>query len=359
MKKVLIGLGVLVAVSTVLFAATTNMGLDLPVVGSTTGPAWATMINQAFQVVDSHSHAPGSGVQISNAGVSTSAAIARSKLASGGGSLVLINDTAGVMSSETTLAVQRGGTNLSGYTAGDILYASSPTALSKLPIGTSSQVLKVATGLPSWATLPSNTAPTIQKFLSSSGTYTTPTFPSPIYIVVEMVGGGGGGAARTSNGGATGGNSTFAGMTASGGVGGNVGASLGGAGGAASLGSQTGLAIAGASGGSGLANTTIAISAPGGTGGNSYFGGGGGGGAGASAGQAAATNSGSGGGGAGSVGSTDAGSGGGAGGYVTASISSLSATYAYAVGAAGAGGAAGTVAGGSGAAGFIIVYEYY
>jgi hypothetical protein len=35
------------------------------------------------------------------------------------------------------------------------------------------------------------TAPTVQKFLSGSGTYTTPTSPSPLYIKVTMVGGGG------------------------------------------------------------------------------------------------------------------------------------------------------------------------
>ena len=48
------------------------------------------------------------------------------------------------------LAATEGGTGQSGYTIGDILYASSPTALSKLPIGTNGYVLTVAGGLPTW-----------------------------------------------------------------------------------------------------------------------------------------------------------------------------------------------------------------
>ncbi len=51
-----------------------------------------------------------------------------------------------------TLDANNGGTGQSSYTVGDILYASSTTALSKLGIGTAGQVLKVASGVPSWAT---------------------------------------------------------------------------------------------------------------------------------------------------------------------------------------------------------------
>jgi hypothetical protein len=49
-----------------------------------------------------------------------------------------------------TLAVARGGTNISSYTAGDMLYYSGST-LSKLGIGTAGDVLTVAGGNPSWA----------------------------------------------------------------------------------------------------------------------------------------------------------------------------------------------------------------
>jgi hypothetical protein len=44
------------------------------------------------------------------------------------------------------LPIANGGTNISSYTTGDILYASSGTALAKLGIGTSGQVLAVSSG---------------------------------------------------------------------------------------------------------------------------------------------------------------------------------------------------------------------
>ena len=44
------------------------------------------------------------------------------------------------------LPIANGGTNISSYTTGDILYASSGTALAKLAIGTSGQVLAVSSG---------------------------------------------------------------------------------------------------------------------------------------------------------------------------------------------------------------------
>ena len=51
------------------------------------------------------------------------------------------------------IAVGNGGTNITTYTTGDILYASSSTVLSKLPIGSSTQILTVSGGLPSWSSV--------------------------------------------------------------------------------------------------------------------------------------------------------------------------------------------------------------
>ena len=59
--------------------------------------------------------------------------------------------SSGTMTLSGTLAAASGGTGQSSYTVGDILYASSTSALSKLAIGSAGQVLKVASGLPSWA----------------------------------------------------------------------------------------------------------------------------------------------------------------------------------------------------------------
>lgn len=53
--------------------ATPNMLLTLPVVGVTAGPAYASQINSALEVVDRHDHSTGSGVQITPAGLNINA----------------------------------------------------------------------------------------------------------------------------------------------------------------------------------------------------------------------------------------------------------------------------------------------
>jgi hypothetical protein len=50
-----------------------------------------------------------------------------------------------------TLPAANGGTAQSTYTTGDIIYASAANTLSKLAVGTTGQVLTVASGVPSWA----------------------------------------------------------------------------------------------------------------------------------------------------------------------------------------------------------------
>jgi len=88
---------------------------------------------------------------IVNADVDAAAAIARTKLANGTASHVLINDGSGVMSSEASLAETRGGTAQSTYATGDTLYASASNTLSKRSIGTAGQILKTGdAGIPVW-----------------------------------------------------------------------------------------------------------------------------------------------------------------------------------------------------------------
>lgn len=65
----------------------------------------------------------------------------------GFGSLTLTSLTLG-----TALAATSGGTGQASYAVGDILYASSTTALSKLTVGATNAVLTVAAGIPSWVT---------------------------------------------------------------------------------------------------------------------------------------------------------------------------------------------------------------
>ena len=52
------------------------------------------------------------------------------------------------------LATANGGTGLSSYTTGDLIYASATNTLSKLAAGTNGYVLTLAAGVPSWASLP-------------------------------------------------------------------------------------------------------------------------------------------------------------------------------------------------------------
>lgn len=49
-----------------------------------------------------------------------------------------------------TLAIANGGTNITTYAAGDILYASAANTLSKLAIGSTGQVLSISGGVPVW-----------------------------------------------------------------------------------------------------------------------------------------------------------------------------------------------------------------
>lgn len=206
---------------------------------------------------------------------------------------------------------------------------------------------------------PRTTLPTIQRFTSGSGTYTTPA--NVLWIEIELVGGGGGGGAQSTNNGVVGGNTcwntTGAACTApvlqgSGGGAGPTG-SVGALGGAA-----TGGNVYNVTGGDGSAFFLLGASqAIGGQGGNSCRGGGAR--STATTGGNAAANTGAGGSGAGSASTSVSGAGGGAGGCVKHIINSPAASYTYAVGAGGAGGAAGVNAGGNGGSGEIDVIEHY
>lgn len=240
-------------------------------------------------------------------------------------------------------------------TGGDVIYGGASGVPTRLANGTADQVLASAggTAAPTWRSL---TNPTVQKFTSGSGTYTTPAGVK--YIKVTMVGGGAGGAGGGSPGagaGGAGGSTTFGTNTAGGGSAGGNGAT-GGIGGVATLGTIVGISANGGGGGAGIG---VAVAFPiSGVGASSALGGGG---------QAATNTAGgagvSGGGGGGGSGSstTLSGSGGGAGAYIEGIIASPAATYSYSVGAQGTAGAAGTngFAGGVGGGGMIVVTEYY
>jgi len=54
---------------------TTNMNLTLPIVGVEIGPAWATELNAAFNLVDSHDHTTNKGTRIPVAGLNMNATL--------------------------------------------------------------------------------------------------------------------------------------------------------------------------------------------------------------------------------------------------------------------------------------------
>lgn len=68
-----------------------------------------------------------------------------------------------------TLGISSGGTNITTYTTGDILYASASNTLAKLPIGSSGQLLSVSGGVPAWSAPPS-TGLTVGTTSIASGT---------------------------------------------------------------------------------------------------------------------------------------------------------------------------------------------
>lgn len=231
-----------------------------------------------------------------------------------------------------------------------------------------------------WATVPSQVqllpsqnkkAPTVQTFLTGSGTYITPA--GVLYIRVRAVGAGGGGCGGTGStgSGAAGGpgaDTSFGTslIVAGFGSGGAAAGGAAGAGGAASLGTgPVGLALVGGGGSQG-SNYVASVSAGlGGIGGSSAFGGGGRV-ANGVGGQGAPNTGGGAAGGASYIaasGTSRGGAGGGSGGFVDAIIYNPLASYAYAVGAGGTAGAAGSgtgsFAGGTGGDGLIIVEEYY
>lgn len=283
---------------------------------------------------------------------------------------------------------------------GDIYYRNVSGILTRLPIGSSTNVLTVSSGLPSWQptgsggtvttitagtgillssgatctttctislTAARQTLPTVQTFTSgTAATYTTAA--NALWLEVGACGGGGGGsggsALTTLVAGSAGSASTFNSVNANGGSPGSGSAAansppVGGAGGTGGTGTAT-RRMAGGAGMAGINSTALATAS--GAGGNSVLWGGGGAGLqpGTTVGNAGIVNTGGGGGGAYNTGGTNniGGAGGGGGECFYLIINSPSATYTYTVGPGGAGGVS-TTNGGAGAAGIIQVIEHY
>lgn len=110
-------------------------------IAATSSPTFAGLTLTAFSGLVKASAGVLSASALVNADVDTSAAIARSKLASGTANHVLINDGSGVMSSEATLSLSRGGTGVSSAPSnGQILIGNGTGYTVASVTGTSNQV---------------------------------------------------------------------------------------------------------------------------------------------------------------------------------------------------------------------------
>lgn len=102
----------------------------------------------------------------------TSYTITLPSAVAGAAGLPLVSTTGGV-TSWTALAPTAGGTGITTYTTGDILYASTTNVLSKLAAGTDGFVLTLASGIPSWASV------------SGTGTVTSVAMSVPSFLAVS------------------------------------------------------------------------------------------------------------------------------------------------------------------------------
>jgi len=91
----------------------------------------------------------------------------------GSSSITTLGTIATGIWSGTAIATTSGGTGLTSYTTGDLLYSSASNTLAKLAAGSNGQILTLAAGVPTWAaapiTLPSQTGNS-GKYLTTDGT---------------------------------------------------------------------------------------------------------------------------------------------------------------------------------------------
>lgn len=94
-----------------------------------------------------------------------------------------------------TLGTTTGGTGLTSYTTGDLLYGSATNVLSKLGVGSSGQVLTVSNGLPAWATITGGSGglcPNCVVTDPGSSQTIAPTGSSTVGLIVKQTSTGGG-----------------------------------------------------------------------------------------------------------------------------------------------------------------------
>jgi hypothetical protein len=91
--------------------------------------------------------------------------------------------TSGAVTLAGTLGATSGGTGLTSYTTGDIIYSSATNTLAKLPAGTNGQILSLASGIPSWI----NNTSTGVSFVVTNFTATASQTTFTVTYVVGLV----------------------------------------------------------------------------------------------------------------------------------------------------------------------------
>ena len=118
----------------------TAASVGFTLAGGTTSKTLTVSNTLTFSGTDSSSVAFGTGGTVAYTNVATLS------------SLTSIGTIATGTWNATEISTTKGGTGLTSYTTGDLIYSSSGNTLSKLGVGSTGQILTVSGGVPAWAT---------------------------------------------------------------------------------------------------------------------------------------------------------------------------------------------------------------
>ena len=92
------------------------------------------------------------GATVAASNVDLNSAVSIQGILTLGSGATVVSDSAGKILSAAlnTVQIAQGGTNLTTYTTGDLIYATATNVLGKLAVGTNGFVLKVSAGVPTW-----------------------------------------------------------------------------------------------------------------------------------------------------------------------------------------------------------------